>query len=125
MCEEALASKQKWSAFPAANFDPTQPDSSAFPEVGAWLENEVAPTFEAWLEDLKALGAPPTGRLSWSEVLVAVGTIVELNDDQIAAAKADDSEAFVAATDGLGAVQPELERATAAAGVASCADVHK
>ena len=54
-----------------------------------------------------------------------VGTIVDLNADQVAAAKSDDVEGFVEAKDGLAAIQPELERATEAAGVATCADVHK
>jgi hypothetical protein len=52
-------------------------------------------------------------------------TIVQLNADQVTAAKIDDVEGFVEAKDGLEAVQPELERATAAAGVAICAEVHK
>lgn len=123
--QTALESKQAWSALPAANFDPNQPDLSAFPEVAAWLEDEVAPTFEAWLDGLTALGTPPSGRGSWSEVLAAVDKIVELNADQVTAAKNDDVEGFVEAKDGLGAIQLELERATAAAGVATCADVHK
>jgi hypothetical protein len=111
--------------FPVTDFDPSQPDPSAFPEVGAWLKDDVAPTFEAWLDGLTALGTPPSGQESWSEVLVDVGTIVDLNADQVAAAQSDDVEGFVEAKDGLEAVQPELERATEAAGVASCADVHK
>ena len=93
--------------------------------MAAWLEDEVAPTFEAWLDDLAALGTPPTGQESWEEVLSAVDTIVELNADQVTAAKDNDTEGFVEATHGLEAVQPELKRTTAAAGVPTCADVHK
>lgn len=125
MCQGALEAKQAWSAFPASNFDPTHPDPSAFPEVAVWLEDQVAPTFEAWLNGLRALGVPPTGRQAWIDVLAAVERIVQLNADQVAAAKAGDTEAFVAATNGLEETQIELERATAAAGVAKCADVHK
>jgi hypothetical protein len=125
VCRTALESKQAWSVFPAADFDPNQPDPSAFPEVGAWLEDDVAPTFEAWLDGLTALGTPPSGQESWGEVLADVDTIVGLNADQVAAAKSDDVDGFVEAKDGLAAIQPELERATAAAGVATCADVHK
>ncbi len=113
-----------WSAFPAPNFNPNQPDPSSFPEVGAWLENEVGPTFDTWRDDLAALGSPPTGREAWTDVLTAVGTIAQLNADQVAAAKSGDVDAFVAATNGLQDVQSELERATAAAGVARCAEVH-
>jgi hypothetical protein len=125
ICQTALESKRAWSAFPAASFDPNHPDSAAFPEVAAWLEGEVAPTFEAWLDDLTALGNPPSGQQAWSDVLSAIDTIVHLNADQVRAAKSADTEGFAEATDGLHAVQSELERATAAAGVPTCADVHK
>lgn len=125
VCQAALESKQAWSAFPAADFDPSQPDPSAFPEVATWLEGEVAPTFEAWLDGLTTLGTPPSGQGLWGDVLTAVSTIVELNADQVLAAKSDDVEGFVEAKDGLEAIQLELERATAAAGVPTCADVHK
>ncbi len=125
VCQRALEAKQAWSAFPASNFDPTHPDPSAFPEVAVWLEDQVAPTFTAWLDGLRALGVPPTGSQAWNDVLAAVEKIVQLNADQVAAAKAGNTEAFVAATNGLEETQIELERATAAAGVATCADVHK
>ena len=125
VCQTALESKRAWSAFPVADFDPNQPDPAAFPEVATWLEGEVAPTFEAWLEGLTALGTPPSGQPAWSDVLSAVDTIVRLNADQVTAAKGADTEGFIEAKDGLGAVQSELERATAAAGVPTCADVHK
>ena len=124
VCESAIKSKDAWSAFPAPNFNPNQPDPSSFPEVGAWLEHEVGPTFDTWRDDLAALGSPPTGREAWTDVLTAVGTIAQLNADQVAAAKSGDVDAFIAATNGLQDVQSELERATAAAGVARCAEVH-
>ena len=89
------------------------------------VQGEVAPTFEAWLDDLTALGTPPSGQPAWSDVLSAIDTIVQLNADQVIAAKSADTEGFVEAKDGLGAVQSELVRATAAAGVPTCADVHK
>ncbi|MEO8476972.1 MAG: hypothetical protein ABI572_07955 [Actinomycetota bacterium] len=124
VCESAIESKDDWSALPAPDFDPNHPDPSAFPEVGTWLEDEVGPTFDAWRDDLTALGTPPTGREAWTDVLNAVGAIAQLNADQVAAAKSDDADAFVEATNGLHDVQPQLERATAAAGVAGCAEVH-
>jgi len=125
VCQTALEAKSAWNAFPAADFDPNQPDPAAFPEVAAWLQGEVAPTFEAWLDGLMALGTPPSGQPAWSDGLSGIDSIVHLNADQIRAANSADTEGFVEAKDGLGAVQPELERATAAAGVPSCADVHK
>ncbi len=124
VCASAQESKDAWSAFPAPGFDPRQPDATDFPEVGAWLEDEVSPTFDAWLDDLTALGTPPTGHEAWTDVLTAVGKIAHLNAVQVEAAKSNDADAFVDATNGLQDAQPELERATAAAGVAKCAEVH-
>lgn len=124
VCQTAIGSKDAWRAFPVQNFDPNHPDASAFPEVATWLEDEVGPTFDAWRDDLTALGTPPTGTAAWTEVLDAVDTIARLNADQVTAARTGDVDAFVEATNGLHDVQPELERATAAAGVARCAQVH-
>jgi hypothetical protein len=125
VCHKAIESKQAWSAFPVSNFDPAHPDPSAFPKAAVWLKDEVAPTFETWLNDLRALGEPPTGQSSWSDVLTAVEKIVGGNADEAAAADAGDTDAFVAAHDGLIETQTELERTTAAAGVPKCADVHE
>jgi hypothetical protein len=124
VCDRALASKQAWAPFPVEGFDPTDPDPDAFPEVAAWLEEEVRPTFKAWLDDLRALGAPPSGSDAWDDVVAAVQRIARLNADQIAAARDGDAKAFAEATDGLGQTQTQLERATDDAGVPSCADVH-
>ena len=123
-CASAQESKDAWSEFPAPDFNPAEPDATQLPEVGAWLEAEVAPTFDSWLADLTALGEPPTGSSSWTEVLTLVGKIDHLNTVQVEAAKAGDTAAFADATNSLHDVQPELERATAAAGVAKCAEVH-
>lgn len=125
VCDQALESKRAWSKFPVSGFDPAHPNKSALPEVAVWLEEQVAPTFEAWLDGLRALGVPPTGGDAWSDVLTAVARIVRGNADEITAAKAGDPKRFVAARDGLIETQTQLERATAAAGVPNCADVHK
>jgi hypothetical protein len=125
VCQKAIESKQAWSAFPVSGFDPAHPDPSAFPKTAVWLEDQVAPTFETWLNDLRALGEPPTGKTPWSDVLTAVEKIVQGNADEAAAANAGDTDAFLAAHDALIETQTELERATAAAGVPTCADVHK
>ena len=124
VCETALKSKQAWSSFPVASFDPTHPDTAALPEVAGWLEQEVTPTFDAWFQGLQALGEPPSAQQAWRDVLAAVGTIDELNGDQVSTAKAGDTAGFARATQGLHDIQAELERATQAAGVASCATVH-
>jgi hypothetical protein len=124
VCAQAQSSKDAWSAFPAPNFDPNQPDASDFPEVGAWLETEVGPTFDAWRDHLTALGTPPTGRKAWTDVLNAVRQIAHLNALQVKAASIGDTAAFAEATNGLKETQAELEQATTDAGVPKCADVH-
>ena len=124
VCALAQTSKDGWNAFPVTDFDPTAPEASDLPDVAVWLEEEVAPTFDAWRDELTALGTPPTGREAWAEVLTAVTRIADLNTAQVDAAKEQDPHAFAEATDALGEVQPELERASVEAGVATCADVH-
>jgi hypothetical protein len=124
VCQAALESKQAWSQFPVPNFDPVDPDPAAFPEVSTWLEDQVAPTFESWLDGLEALGDPPSAREAWADVLGAVERITAGNADEIAAAKAADVHAFVVAHDRLEQTQNDLETSTAEAGVASCADIH-
>jgi hypothetical protein len=124
VCTIAIKSKQDWQQFPVEGFDPARPDPAALPAVATWLAQEVAPTFETWLGGLQALGEPETNQKAWSDVLAAVEEIVRGNADEIDAAKAGDTAAFVAAHDRLVQIQPELERATAAAGVPRCADVH-
>ena len=123
-CASALEQKQTWPPFPASDFDPEHPDAGKLPQVGAWLEEGAGVTFTRWLESLKALGQPPTGGDAWADVLTSVERIKELNEQQIAAAGRRDTEAFAQATSELGAEQPRLVRATDAAGVSACADVH-
>ena len=125
VCRSALESKQRWATFPAAGFNPTAPDPTSFPAVAEWLKNQVAPTFDAWRDGLMALGPPPSGENSWRDVLAAVAGIAELNTTQVKAATSGDVQGFVEATNRLQAIQPDLERATTAAGVPTCADVHK
>jgi hypothetical protein len=124
VCKSAQESKDGWRKFPAADFDPAKPDAAQLPEVGAWLKSEVAPTFEAWLDGLTALGKPPSGHRAWAEVLTSVRKITHFNSVQVQAAKDGDTDAFAKATKALGDVQPELERAAATAGVGKCAEVH-
>ncbi len=124
VCQTALEAKRGWKPFPVADFDPTEPDSSQFPKVSAWLVEEVTPTFVAWADGLNGLGQPPSGQEAWDEVVEGVEKIVQLNADQVAAANGGDAAAFAAATGSLRATQDELVAATKAAGVPECADVH-
>jgi hypothetical protein len=75
--------------------------------VAVWLDNEVAPTFNAWRDDLTGLGTPPTGRKVWTQVLTAATRIAQLNASQVDAAKRQDTTAFAQATKALGLMQPD------------------
>src|SRR3954454_8733690 len=123
-CKAALADKQGWQPFPVANFNPSKPDSAAFPAVAAWLAKEVAPTFDMWLSALQALGTPPSAQDDWGDMLAVVKKIDQLNRDQITAANARDSAAFASATTALGSAQDDLVATSAKAGLPECADVH-
>ena len=124
VCNRSLADKATWAPFPVADFNPFTPDSSAFPQVSTWLTDEVAPTFQAWLDGLEALGPPPSGQDGWNDVLAAVERIDQLNGDQIAAADAGERARFAAATAALDATQDDLVTAAEVAGVPVCAEVH-
>ncbi len=102
VCAAALKDKHDWQPSPVADFDPSDPDASKFPEVSTWLAKQVAPTFHAWLSGLQALGAPPTAQADWNAVLATVKKIDQLNSDQITAANEHDTAAFSAATSSLG-----------------------
>jgi hypothetical protein len=125
ICQKALESKKSWPAFPVSNFNPEHPDASALPKVAPWLKQQVAPTFDAWLSGLRGLGNPNTGTQAWSQTISAVARIDKDNRDQAAAAERGDPKRFAAMTTDLGKTQNDLERAASAAGVPSCADVHK
>jgi hypothetical protein len=124
VCKSALADKQTWKPFPVSDFNPTDPDPSAFPQVANWLQAEVAPTFENWHDDLVALGDPPAGKRDWRRTIEAISKINQGNRDQIAAARAGDVDAFKATTSRMKDIQEDLLEASNAAGVPSCAEVH-
>lgn len=123
-CDAALKDKQTWTAFPVPDFNPTDPEPSAFPKVATWLEHEVAPTFKTWHDSLVALGDPPTDQQAWKDVIAAIATIEQGNKNQISAANANDPDAFKAATQTMKDAQTDLVAATDDAGVPTCAEVH-
>ena len=124
VCQATLEDKQDWQPFPVSGFDPLHPDPSKFPEVSAWLTEQVAPTFHMWLSGLQALGAPPSAQEDRNATLAAVEKIDNLNGDQISAANNRDASAFAAADTDLQSAQDELVAASEKAGVSDCADVH-
>ena len=123
ICATTEASKQAWAPFPAGSFDPTKPDPAKLASVGAWLESEVAPTFVAWRDQVVAAGSPASGQAAWDPVVTGLEGTVSLNAEQIAAAKAGDTDAFASATRRLQADHAAFVAATRAAGVAACGDI--
>jgi hypothetical protein len=123
VCSSVAASQQAWTPFPAGSFDPTKPDPAKLAQVGAWLESDIAPTFETWREEMAALGDPASGQDAWDPIVAGLGSNVPLIAEQIAAAKAGDPAAFASATRTLQANHLAFVAATKQAGVAACGDI--
>ena len=124
VCEAALEDKQDWQPFPVADFDPSDPDASKFPEVSTWLAEQVAPTFHMWLSGLQALGTPPTAEADWNAVLAAVKKIDQLNSDQITAANKREPTPSRRQPPRSARHRTSSSPPPRRAGVADCADVH-
>ena len=59
-CNDAKAMKDVQGPFPYPDFNPTDPDPTKFPGVAeALMKTDV--TFTTWLEEMRALGEPPSG----------------------------------------------------------------
>ena len=63
-CNHARALKDAEGPFPYPDFNPTDPDPTKFPGVAdALMKTDV--TFTTWLEEMRALGEPPSGNEAW------------------------------------------------------------
>jgi hypothetical protein len=59
-CNDAKGLKDAQGPFPYPDFNPTDPDPTMFPGVAdALMKTDV--TFTTWLEEMRALGEPPSG----------------------------------------------------------------
>ena len=123
-CKRAKALKDAEGSFPFPDFNPTDPDESKFPDVADFLMKTDA-TFSTWLEEMRALGEPPSGGEPWGRLLAAVAAHVRINRDQIDAALKDDPERFAADYDEGVATQEALLDAATDAGVPECAKVDR
>jgi hypothetical protein len=85
-CNDAKALKDAQGPFPYPDFNPTEPDPTKFPGVAdALMKTDV--TFTTWLEEMRALGEPPSGNEAWAALLDAIKAHVRINRDQINAAR--------------------------------------
>jgi hypothetical protein len=82
-------------------------------------------TFTTWLEDMRALGEPPSGNEAWAALLDAIEAHVRINRDQINAARQGDTARFAADYDEGVAMQEALLDAATDAGVPECAKVDR
>lgn len=124
VCREAREMKDAEGPFPYPDFNPTNPDVSKFPGVADALE-ETDATFTTWLDGMRALGEPPSGRDAWADLLDGIATHVRVNRDQIDAAREGDAERFAADYDEGVATQANVLDAATAAGVSECAEVDR
>jgi hypothetical protein len=122
VCRKALALKKAEGPFPYPNFNPTKPDPSKLRGVADFLEKTQS-TFETWLRDMRNLGSPPSGQAAWADLVAAVQRHVELNGEQIVAARQGDlktfSDDYVKGTE----VQDQSLKAASDAGVPECSAV--
>lgn len=123
-CQRAKDLKAAQGPFPVADFNPTKPDVTKFPEVAAALQ-KTAVTWETWLADMKALGEPPTGQAAWDDLLAGIQGHRDLNADQIAAAGRGDAATFASDYEAGLKTQAAVLKAATAAGVAACAQVDR
>jgi hypothetical protein len=123
-CDAALAMKRAQGAFPFPEFNPAQPDPSKLAAVADFLMKTDA-TFTSWSASLKALGEPPGGRDSWDALIREVDRHVELNRDQIDAARKGDVTRFARDYTAGTQTQAALLAAATASGVAQCANVDR
>jgi len=96
VCAKALAAR-KADPFPLPDFDPRHPKAGELPKVGAFFERHG--DAHGLARDLAALGAPATGAERWNELMPLVDREAANSDAMIAAAKNDDTAAWLRALD--------------------------
>jgi hypothetical protein len=124
VCQAALARNEAQGPFPYPDFNPTQPDASKLPDIARYLAETVA-AYGTWLDEMRALGQPPSGQAAWDDLVTAIERHVQLDIEQQAAAKSGDTETFTKDYHEGSDTQAELLRAADAAGVPECADVDR
>ena len=124
VCRAAVTRKDAQGPFPYPDFNPTDPDASKLPDIARFLTGSVE-IYTTWLDQMKALGQPPSAQAAWNALLAAIERHVKLNVEQQAAAEHGDTKTFTKDyREGLQA-RTDLTRAAGAAGVPECAAVDR
>src|SRR5436305_11271733 len=99
ICAKATKNAPK---FQYPNFDPTRPDVKLLPKIGAFFQKRQAVADHVPVE-LRDLGTPSSAQATWGRIVALAAQNRAIADQQIKAALASDSKAFVAT---LGPIQP-------------------
>jgi hypothetical protein len=121
--QAALARNKAQGPFPYPDFNPTQPDASKLPDIARYLAETVA-AYGRWLDQMRALGQPPSGQDAWNDLLAAIERHVQLDIEQQAAAEHGDTETFTRDYQEGGDTQAVF-RAAEAAGIPECEGVDR
>ncbi len=124
VCNAALAQKKAEGPFPYPDFNPTQPDPSKLPLIAPFLA-KTATTFQTWLNEMQALGQPPSGQAPWADLVGAVSSHARIATEQAAAARSGDIQTFTKDYYEGTKTQGVLLSAADAAGVPECAAVDR
>jgi hypothetical protein len=122
VCKDAVAAKDAQRPFPFPDFNPSRPDVSKLPIIATYLAETVR-TFQGWLDGLKALGAPPSGREAWDDLVSAAEEHVRIATEQQQAAEQSDAATFIHDFEVGSTIVDRVKEAADAAGVPSCAQV--
>jgi hypothetical protein len=96
-----------------SRFDPA---AALMPRVGAFLDRN--PAFHTLVAELRELGEPPGDAAGWDAVVADFAAGEEVVQEEVAAARAGDADAFVAAENDRAASSSALHADLLAAGVA-------
>ena len=124
VCHAAYVQK-KAVPFPYPTLDPIQPDPSTFPGIARYEAAHTVPAYKTWLDNMQALGQPPTGQVAWADLLAAIGSHLRSASEQQAAAQRGDVQTFVKDYYEGAKTQDDLLSAANAAGVPECAAVDR
>lgn len=92
--------------FPYPHFNPLEPDSALLPKIGRFLAQ--SPVNTTFLSTMRKLGSPTRGSAEWAVILADVAKYQNLVTEQIKAAKAGNSRAFVATLKPLTDAEPDI-----------------
>lgn len=116
VCARAnAATRAAHGAFPFPNFDPLHPDPATLPKVGAYFASSQSIS-DRVPGQLKQLGRPHTGRITWDDLLSLAARHQQIADRQIKAAEASDIAGFVATVKQVHATDVSIEHLALMAG---------